>query len=105
MTYVVKSEDLSKKKGQFFKDLVTFLDEKLPRYMSISTEGADIVVSVDSDERKFSKRTLRQLIRKHLHNARLKGELKVIAGESDEYIIKKRKGIELEIEEEEEKEF
>jgi hypothetical protein len=102
MAYTIVAEDLSKKKGQFFKDLVNFLVEKLPRYMSISTEGSDIVVSVDSDERKFSKRTLRQLIRKHLHNSALKGELKVIAGERDEYIIKKRKGIEMEIEEEKE---
>ncbi|MFX1519074.1 MAG: 60S ribosomal protein L22 [Promethearchaeota archaeon] len=104
MTYVIVAEDLSKKKGQFFVDLTTYLEEKLPRYMSISTEGSDIVIATDSPERKFSKRTLRQLIRKHLHNVRLKGELKVIAGEKDEYIIKKRKGIELEIEEEEEEE-
>jgi len=102
MAYTIVAEDLSKKKGQFFEDLVTFLEERIPRYMSISIEGSDIVVATDSPERKFSKRTLRQLIRKHLHNARLKRELKVIAGERDSYVVKKRKGIELDIEEEEE---
>lgn len=100
--YTIVAEDLSKKKGQFFEDLVTFLEEKLPRFTSIKIEGSDIVVSTDSPERDFSKRTLRQLVRKHLHNVRLKGELKIIAGDKEEYIIKKRKGIELEIEEEEE---
>jgi len=104
--YTIIAEDLSKKKGQFFEDLVTYLEEKLPRFTSIKIEGSDIVVSTDTPERDFSKRTLRQLVRKHLHNVRLKGELKIIAGDKDdEYIIKKRKGIELEIEEEEEEEF
>ncbi|MFX1465635.1 MAG: 60S ribosomal protein L22 [Promethearchaeota archaeon] len=103
--YTIIAEDLSKKKGQFFEDLITFLEEKLPRFTSIKIEGSDIIVSTDSPERNFSKRTLRQLVRKHLHNVRLKGELKIIAGDKDEYIIKKRKGIELEIEEEEEEEF
>ncbi len=103
--FTIIAEDLSKKKGQFFEDLVTYLEEKLPRFTSIKIEGSDIVVSTDSPERNFSKRTLRQLVRKHLHNVRLKGELKIIAGDKDEYIIKKRKGIELEIEEEEEEEF
>ncbi len=103
--YTIIAEDLSKKKGQFFEDLVTFLEEKLPRFTSIKIEGSDIVVSTDSPERNFSKRTLRLFVRKHLHKARLKGELKIIAGDKDEYIIKKKKGIELEIEEEEENEF
>jgi hypothetical protein len=105
MAYTIISEDLAKKRGQFFEDLVGYLEEKLPRFVSIKVEGSDILVSTDSPERKFSKRKIRLLIRKHLHNARLKGELKVIAGERDEYIIKQRKGIELEIEEEEEEEF
>lgn len=104
--YTIVAKDLSKKKGQFFEDLVTFLEEKLPRFTSIKIEGSDIVVSTDSPERNFNKRTLRLFVRKHLHKAHLKGELKIIAGEKkDEYIIKKRKGIELEIEEEEEEEF
>jgi hypothetical protein len=103
--YTIVAEDLSKKKGDFFEDLVTFLEGKLPRFISIKIEGSDIVLSTDSPERNFSKRTIRQLVRKHLHNVRLKGELKIIAGEKDEYIIKKRKGIELEIEEEEDEEF
>ena len=103
--YTIIAEDLSKKKGQFFEDLVIYLEEKLPRFTSIKIEGSDIVVSTDTPERDFSKRILRQLVRKHLHNVRLKGELKIIAGDKDEYIIKKRKGIDLEIEEEEEEEF
>jgi hypothetical protein len=103
--YTIVAEDLSKKKGEFFEDLVTFLEEKLPRFISIKIEGSDIVVSTDSPERNFSKRKIRQLVRKHLHNVRLKGELKIISGDKDEYIIKKRKGIELEIEEEKEEEF
>jgi len=65
----------------------------------------EILAKEQFPERNFSKRTIRQLVRKHLHNVRLKGELKIIAGEKDEYIIKKRKGIELEIEEEEDEEF
>jgi hypothetical protein len=83
---VIDTHDLRSNSGnEAVEDLVTFLKEQL---------GTDVNASGDElevDTEKHSKPFVRTVLRKFLHRAELKKELRVIAGKEHSLVIKTRK--------------
>jgi len=87
-TVVVDVSDLRGYKGDYVKDLATFLEGRL----DATVVPAKKEVTLEFEEGKEASRAcLRLLLRKFLHREDLKEDLRVISGGENVFIVKERK--------------
>jgi hypothetical protein len=85
---VINVSDLRSYEGECVKDLASFLEKRLDGTVSVAKKE----VTLAFEEGKEATRScLRLLLRKFLHQADLKEELRVISGGENSFTIKERK--------------
>jgi hypothetical protein len=85
---VIDVSDLRSYEGECVKDLASFLEKRLDGTISVAKKE----VTLAFEEGKEATRScLRLLLRKFLHQADLKEELRVISGGENSFTIKERK--------------
>jgi hypothetical protein len=85
---VIDVSDLRSYEGECVKDLASFLEKRLDGTVSVAKKE----VTLAFEEGKEATRScLRLLLRKFLHQADLKEELRVISGGENSFTIKERK--------------
>lgn len=90
-TVVIKISELRGMNDENVKDLAEFLEKRVGAKVNV-TSGE---INLNFEKEKIpSKAHLRVLLRKFLHQAELKEDLRVILGKENVFIIKKRKYVE-----------
>ena len=85
---VIDVSDLHSYEGESVKDLASFLKKRLDGTVTVAKKE----VTLEFEEGKeVSRVCLRLLLRKFLHQADLKEELRVISGGENSFTIKERK--------------
>jgi hypothetical protein len=85
---VIDVSDLRSYEGECVKDLASFLEMRLDGSVAVAKKE----VTLEFEEGKEASRScLRLLLRKFLHQADLKEELRVISGGENSFTIKERK--------------
>jgi hypothetical protein len=85
---VIDVSDLRSYEGECVKDLASFLEKRLDGSVAVAKKE----VTLEFEEGKEASRScLRLLLRKFLHQADLKEELRVISGGENSFTIKERK--------------
>jgi hypothetical protein len=74
------------------KDLAEFLEGKVEAKVEVTS--GEIILNYEKGKKVPSKAHLRVLLRKFLHQAELKEDLRVILGKENVFIIKERKHVE-----------
>jgi hypothetical protein len=74
------------------KDLAEFLGSKVEAKVEVTS--GEIILNYEEGKKAPSKAHLRVLLRKFLHQAELKEDLRVILGKENVFIIKERKHVE-----------
>jgi hypothetical protein len=85
---VIDISDLRSYEGECVKDLASFLEKRID---GIVTPAKKEVTLAFEEGKEASRSCLRLLLRKYLHQADLKEELRVISGGENSFIIKERK--------------
>ncbi|MFQ5999256.1 MAG: 60S ribosomal protein L22 [Candidatus Bathyarchaeia archaeon] len=88
-TFVIKISELRGMNDENVKDLAEFLEGKADAKVDVAS--GEITLSYEEGKKIPSKAYLRMLLRKFLHRAELKEELRVISGKENVFIIKERK--------------
>ncbi len=88
-TVVIKISELRGMNDENVKDLAEFLENRAGAKVDV-TRG-EITLNFEEGKKIPSRAHLRVLLRKFLHRAELKEELRVISGEENVFIIKERK--------------
>ena len=85
---MIDVSDLRSYEGEYVKDLASFLEKRLDGTVAATKKE----VTLEFEEGKEASRScLRLLLRKFLHQADLKEELRVISGGESSFTIKERK--------------
>jgi hypothetical protein len=85
---VIDVSDLRSYEGECVKDLASFLESRLDGTVAVAKKD----VTLEFEEGKEASRScLRLLLRKFLHQADLKEELRIISGGENSFTIKERK--------------
>ena len=88
-TVLIDVSDLRGYEGDYVKDLVDFLEERLDA--TVSSTKNEVTLEFEEEKEAPSRKDLRLLLRKFLHREYLKEDLRVISGGEDVFIIKERK--------------
>jgi len=88
-TFVVKISELRRKDEENMEDLAEFLEGRADATVDVTSD--EITLKYEEGKKAPSKSYLRVLLRKFLHKAELKEELRVISGRENVFIIKERK--------------
>ncbi|UCC57937.1 MAG: hypothetical protein JSW14_06130 [Candidatus Bathyarchaeum sp.] len=88
-TVVVNVSDLRGYEGDYVKDLMDFLEDRLDA--TVSSTKNEVTLEFEEEKEAPSRKDLRLLLRKFLHREYLKEDLRVISGGEDAFIIKERK--------------
>jgi hypothetical protein len=86
---VVDVSDLRGYEGDYAKDLVTFLEERLE--VTVASAKNEITLEFEEEKEAPPRKDLRLLLRKFLHREYLKENFRVISGGENAFIIKERK--------------
>jgi hypothetical protein len=85
---VIDVSDLRGYEGDCVKDLADFLEERLDGTVTVAKKEVTLAFE---EGKEASRSCLRLLLRKFLHKADLKEELRVISGGENSFAIKERK--------------
>ena len=85
---VIDVSDLRGYEGECVKDLASFLEKRLDGTVTVAKK--DVTLAFE-EGKEASRSCLRLLLRKFLHQADLKEELRVISGGENSFIIKEIK--------------
>jgi len=85
---VIDVSDLRSYEGECVKDLASFLEKRLDGTVSVAKKEVTLAFE---DGKEATRSCLRLLLRKFLHQADLKEELRVISGGENSFTIKERK--------------
>lgn len=89
-TTVIKISELRNIDDESVKDLAEFLEGKADAKADITSD--EVTLNFEEGKKAPSRAYLRVLLRKFLHRAELKEDLRVISGRENVFIIKERKG-------------
>ena len=76
-------------------ELITFLEEKLGTNEIVISREKNYILIGTSSELELSKRLIKVYIKRFLYKFELLDRLRVLAGDKNEYIIHKRRGIQV----------
>ena len=85
---VIDVSDLRSYDGENVKDLADFLEKRLDGTVTVAKKEVTLAFE---EGKEASRSCLRLLLKKFLHKADLKEELRVISGGENSFIIKERK--------------
>lgn len=88
-TVVIKISELRDIDDESVKDLAEFLEGKADAKVDVTSD--EITLNFEEGKKIPSRPFLRVLLRKFLHRAELKEELRVISGRENVFVIKERK--------------
>jgi len=91
-TVVIKISELRGMNDENVKDLAEFLEKRVGAKVNVTS--GEITLNFEKGKKIPSRAHLRVLLRKFLHQAELKEDLRVILGKENVFIIKKRKYVE-----------
>lgn len=89
LTVVIKISELRDIDNETVEDLAEFLEERAETKVDVTSD--EITLKFEEGKRIPSRAYLRVLLRKFLHRAELKKELRVISGKENVFVIKERK--------------
>ena len=88
-TVVIKISELRGMNDENVNDLAEFLENRVGAKVDVTS--GEITLNFEEEKKIPSRAHLRVLLRKFLHKAELKEELRVISGRENVFIIKERK--------------
>ena len=93
--YKIQSEHLTWVDDALVDELISFLEEKLGTTDIVISREKSIILIGTPEEINLSKRLIKVYVKRFLYKFELLDRLRVIAGEKNEYIIHKRRGIQV----------
>ena len=93
--YKIQSEHLTWVDDALVDELITFLEEKLGTNEIVISREKNYILIGTSSELELSKRLIKVYIKRFLYKFELLDRLRVLAGDKNEYIIHKRRGIQV----------
>lgn len=90
-TIVIKISELRGIDDESVKDLAVFLENRAGAKVDVTS--GEITLNFEEGKKIPSRAHLRVLLRKFLHRAELKEELRVISGEGNVFVIKERRSV------------